>query len=103
MGGPNKMAMTTPDWILEGFDSKADWESKKGIGDKKEKKKSGKTFKVRKCPECASDDIGVIVEKEASGAWECRKCRWKGHEPKAEELTENEFMKYLDEKGEEVA
>ena len=99
--------MKTPDWIIEGFDSKADWEKKKGLGGNdekgKEKKKKGKTFKVRKCPECKSDDVGVVVEKDASGAWECRKCKWKGHEPKAEELTEDEFMKYLDERGEPVA
>jgi len=96
--------METPDWIIEGFDSKADWEKKKGLGlGGNEKKKEGKTFKVRKCPECNSDDVGVVVEKEASGAWECKKCDWKGHEPKSEEFTEDEFMKYLDKKGEEVA
>ena len=99
------MAMKTPDWIIEGFDSKADWEKKKGLGleDNEKGKKKGKTFKVRKCPECKSDDVGVVVEKDASGAWECKKCDWKGHKPKNEELTEDEFMKYLDEKGEAVA
>ena len=95
--------MQTPDWILEGFDSKADWEKAHGI---KEKKKTGKTFKVRKCPKCNSDKVGVLLvgeEGKSKGEWECHKCKWTGKEVKQEELDEEEFMKYLDEKGEDVA
>ncbi len=92
--------MKTPDWILKGFDSKADWEKKHGIVSKK---KAGKTFKVRRCPKCKGDHVGVVVEKEKSGEWECKKCGWSGRYVKEDELNEEEFMKYLDEKGEDVA
>jgi hypothetical protein len=83
-----KSKLKTPDWIL------------KGEGPPK-KKKSGKTFKVRKCPECNSDEIRVVIGE--IGVWECPSCSWKGTEVKEEELTEDGFMAYLDEKGEEVA
>lgn len=99
------MAMKTPDWILEGYDSKADWEKKKGITSKK---KEGKTFKIRECPKCHSDEVGLVLsnsdaEEGGGKEWECRKCKWKGADIDEKELTEDEFMKYLDEKGEEVA
>ena len=84
-----KSKLKTPDWILNGKD------------EEKPKKKKGKTFKVRRCPECASDEIRVKMGEV--GVWECSKCSWKGVDVKQEELTEDEFMKYLDEKGEEVA
>ncbi|MEN7982564.1 MAG: hypothetical protein ABFQ65_03895 [Nanoarchaeota archaeon] len=123
-----KEKMKTPDWILEGYDSEEEYEKKKGV--KKEHhrrtttgvastsyevpklspkeslqgaKKSGKTFKLRKCPKCGSDEVGVIVGEEVKGKWECRKCGWKGVDVKEDELSEDEFMKYLDEKGEETA
>ena len=97
--------MKTPDWILEGFDSKADYEKAKGITSKK---KVGKTFKVKECPKCNSDDVGLVLsnsDSEEGGGkeWECRKCGWKGFGIEEKELTEDELMKYLDEKEEEVA
>ena len=92
-----KSNVKTPDWILEGYDSKADYEKAKGITSKKK----GKTFKVRKCPECNSDEIKVKIGEV--GVWECSKCKWSGKEVKEDELDEDEFMKYLDEKGEDVA
>lgn len=97
--------MKTPDWIIQGFDSKADWEKKQGI---KSGKKKGKTFKIRECPKCNSDEVGLVLsnsDSETGGGkdWECRKCKWKGQNVNKKELTEEEFMKYLDEKGEEVA
>jgi len=95
--------MKTPDWILEGFDSKADWEKAKGIVSKK---KTGKTFKVRRCGKCNSDDVKVILggeEGKGSKRWQCKKCGWTGDDVKEEELSEEEFMGYLDKKGEEVA
>jgi len=79
--------LKTPDWILK--------------GGKKPKKNTGKTFKIRKCPKCGSDEVGVVIGEV--GMWECRKCKNKGKDFKEEELTEEEFMKYLDEKHEEVA
>jgi len=85
-----KNKLTTPDWILK--------------GEKKPKeKKEGKTFKIRKCPECGGFDVVVVTEKDAVGLWRCGKCGWEGKNVGWEELTEEEFMKYLDEKGEDVA
>jgi len=60
-----------------------------------------KTFKIRTCPKCNSDDVKVVIGEK--GVWECHKCKWKGKDIDEKELTEDEFMKYLDEKGEEVA
>jgi len=60
------------------------------------KSKKQKTFKLRRCPKCDSDDVGVVIGE--IGIWECRKCGYKGKEIEEEELSENEFMKYLGEK-----
>ena len=98
-----KSKLSTPTWIIEGYDSPEEYEKAKGV---KEKKKEGKTFKVRKCPKCKSYNIGVqLIGEEGKSAknWECRECKWVGKDVIIEELTEDEFMKYLDEKGEEVA
>lgn len=92
--------MKTPDWVLEGFDSEEEYNKKKGI---KNKKKSGKIFKLKRCPKCKSDNVCVIVGCEKKGEWGCRKCDWIGKNIKEDELNEDEFMKYLDEKGEEVS
>lgn len=94
--------LATPDWIREGYDSKEAYEKKKGIKTKKEK---GKTFKLRRCPKCKSDKVGVVLtgeEGKGSGEWECKKCGWKGRDVKEEQLSEEDFMKYLDEQGAEV-
>jgi ribosomal protein L37AE/L43A len=96
-----KGKLATPVWITEGYDSPEEYE--KAVGKKDSKKKSGKTFKVRECPKCNSDDVGVIVGRKAKNSWECRKCKWEGTEIIIKEFSEDEFMKYLDEKGEEVA
>ncbi len=112
----------TPDWVLEGYESRAEYEKAKGISkspkkvvakvDSKEKKEikvkksSGKVFKIRVCPKCKSDDVMVVLtgeEGKGSGEWECKKCGWVGQDINEKELDEDEFMKYLDEKGEEVA
>jgi len=93
-----KKKLSTPDWIKEGFDSKADYEKTKG---KSVKKKQGKTFKVRRCPKCDADNLRVVIGEV--GLWECKECKWKGNDAKEDELSEEEFMKYLDNKGEEVA
>ena len=95
--------MKTSDWILEGFDSEEEYNKAKGI---KIKKKSGKTFKLKRCPKCKSDEVSVVVggeEGKGSKGWECKKCKWKGEDIKEDELSEEEFMKYLDKKGEEVS
>jgi len=94
--------MKTPDWVLEGFGSEEEYNKKKGI---KTKKAKGKTFKIRKCPKCDSDSISVVLgfdEGKGKGEWECKKCKWVGKNIKEVSVSEEEFMKYLEEKGEEV-
>jgi len=111
----------TPDWVLEGFESKSEYEKSKGISSKKivtklvkskekkevvKKKSSGKVFKIRVCPKCGSDNVAVVLtgeEGKGTGEWECKKCGWTGKNIGEKELDEEEFMVYLDEKGEEVA
>ena len=95
--------MKTPDWILEGFDSEEEYNKAKGV---KEKKKEGKTFRLRRCPKCDSDEVAVVLvgeEGKNKGEWECKKCGWTGGDVREDELTEEEFMKYLDERGEHVS
>lgn len=97
-----KPKLSTPDWILEGYDSEDEYNKKKGI----KKQKSSKTFKIRECPKCKSDDVRVVLggdEGRGSRGWECRKCHWSGENIVEKELTEDQFMEYLDKKGEPVA
>jgi len=98
-----KLKLSTPEWILGGYDSLEEYEKTKGIS---KKKKSGKTFKIRECPKCKSDEVGVLLGKEegkGKNEWECHKCGWKGKDIVEKELTEDEFMKYLDKKEVPVA
>ena len=85
----NKLA--TPEWVLKGYDSEADYNKSKGIS---KEKKSSKIFKLRRCPKCDSDDVEVVIGE--IGMWKCKKCGYKGKEIKEEELSEEDFMKYLD-------
>lgn len=101
-----KGKLSTPDWILEGFDSPEEYAKAKGLSGKN--KKEGKVFKIRECPKCGSDEVGVVIsgsDSEEGGGkeWECRKCKWNGKNIKEKELSEEELMEYLDKKGEEVA
>lgn len=93
-----KSKLATPAWITEGYDSPAEYE--KAHGGATKKKKSEKVFSIRECPMCGSDEVGVVLGEV--GIWECRKCGHKGSDISEKELTEDEFMKYLDDKGEEV-
>jgi len=98
--------LATPDWVKEGFDSKADWEKKHGLNKKNKKTEGGKVFKLRICPKCGSDNVNVVLTgEEGKGAkeWECKKCKWSGKNIEEKEVTEDEFMEYLDKRGEEVA
>ena len=65
--------------------------------------KKEKTFKIKRCPDCNSNDVKVLVGFDKKGEWECHKCKWKGKDIKEEELKEEEFLKYLDDKGKEVS
>jgi predicted nucleic-acid-binding Zn-ribbon protein len=98
--------LATPDWIKEGYDSPEAYAKAKGKGKSVKKKSDEKTFKLRKCPKCGSDNVNVMLtgeEGRGTREWECKKCKWHGKNIEEEELTEEKFMKYLDEKGEEVA
>jgi len=95
--------LKTPDWIKEGYDSPKEYAKANGI---KNKKKEEKTFKIRKCPKCGSNNVNVLLtgeEGKGTREWECKKCKWHGRNVKEQELSEEEFMKYLDENGVEVA
>lgn len=71
---------------------------------KKKTSAQERTFKVRYCPKCSSDQVGILLGKEGrTKDWECKKCSWKGKDVVEKELNEDEFMQYLDERGEEVA
>ena len=99
-----KSKLKTPDWILQGYGSEEEYNRKKGI--KTKKAGTGKTFKIRLCPKCNSDRVNVLItgeEGKKADIWECKKCKWQGKNVKEKQLSEDEFMKYLDEKGEEVA
>jgi len=92
---PKKTKLSTPEWVIEGYDSKADWEKVKGV--KGEEK--GKNFSIKVCPKCKSNDVSVVLggkEGKKVDEWECKKCGWKGKNIIKKELNENEFMKYLD-------
>jgi len=113
MARNKKPKLATPDWILEGYDSEEDYNKAKGIKMAKPEKiiskkdsgkvnktgkKSDKTFSVRVCPKCESDEVNVVVGEDAKGEWKCKKCKWQGREVKKQELNEEEFMEYLDRK-----
>jgi len=135
MAKKNKLA--TPEWILKGYDSPKEYAKAIGkksdphqVGLKEgctttrvartckqapkdfllkslQGAKNERTFKIRECPECGSDDVGLVLsnsdaEEGGGKEWECRKCKWKGANIVKKELTEDELMKYLDSKGEEV-
>ncbi len=94
----------TPDWVLEGYDSKEDYEKSKGLS--KKKSSSGKRVKIKVCPKCSGYNVAVLLngqEGKSAREWECKDCKWSGKNIDDKELDEEEFMKYLDDKGEEVA
>lgn len=92
---PKKKKLETPDWIREGFDSKEEYENSKGMN----KKKEGKAFKIKRCPNCGSSDVKVIIggkEGQGSKGWECGSCSWQGEDVKVEEVSEQEFLEHLE-------
>lgn len=103
-----KGKLTTPAWILEGYDSPEEYAKAKGKS--APDKKQGKTFKIKVCPKCKSDDVAITLsnmdfeeESNTGKQLECKKCKWVGTDIKEKQLTEDELMEFLDKKGEEVA
>lgn len=91
----------TPAWILEGYDSPEEYNKKQS--DDSSIKRIKKEHKVRKCPKCGSFDVVVVTGEDAKGLWRCGKCAWKGQDVAWEEMDDEEFMKYIDSKEEDVA
>jgi hypothetical protein len=60
-----------------------------------------KTFKVRFCPKCKSDDVCILIGGEF-GMWECKSCKFQGKNFQVKELNEEEYFDYLDKKGVEM-
>jgi len=96
-----KSKLSTPDWIREGFDSKADWE--KAQGKKVSKEKGSRTstgmFKIKICPKCKSSEVAVVIDgKEGEGKkdWECKSCSWKGQEIGERGMEEDEFLEHTE-------
>lgn len=58
-----------------------------------------KTFKIKICPECNSDNVSVVIGKP--GLWECKDCKYAGRIITEKEMSEEEYFEYLDKKGEE--
>lgn len=103
-----KGKLSTPAWILEGYDSPAEYS--KAHGKKETEKEKGKTFKIKVCPKCGSDEVSIKLsnmdfeeESNTGKLWECKKCGWTGQNIQEKNLTEEELMEHLDKKGEEVA
>ncbi len=87
--------LKTPDWIIEGYKSKEEYEKVKGI--KSEKKK--KLYKLKKCPKCESTEVSVVLggeEGNGSRGWQCKSCSWKGKDVDEKEMSEDEFIEHLD-------
>jgi hypothetical protein len=85
-----KSKIATPDWILNG-------------GKPPKEKKKGKTYSVKVCPKCRSDEVCVVVgneEGKSADKWECKKCKWAGKDIAKKELSEDEFLDYMEKKGE---
>lgn len=102
---PKISKIQTPDWIREGYDSPAEYA--KAHGKKIEKKSSGKTYKIKKCPKCGGD-VRVVLsnmdseeESNTGKQWQCKKCKWSGERVKEEEVDENTFLDYMDKLGDE--
>ncbi len=103
-----KGKLATPAWILEGYDSPEEYAKSKG--NSVPEKKQVKTFKIKVCPKCGSDNVAITLsnldfeeESNTGKQWECKKCKWTGTNIKEKQLTEDELMEHLDKKGEEVA
>ncbi len=85
-----KSKLKTPDWILKGGKAPS------------KKKATGKTFKIKVCPKCGSDNVAVVLNGEEgknTGEWECKKCGWVGRDVKEKVLSEDEFLELMEKKN----
>jgi DNA-directed RNA polymerase subunit M/transcription elongation factor TFIIS len=78
-----KGKLSTPEWILEGYSSPAEYAKAKGKPSSS--KKEGKVFKIKVCPKCGSDNVAISLsnldseeESNTGKQWECKKCKWNG-------------------------
>ena len=93
--------LETPAWIKEGYNSKEEYERKKGEGQKTETKKKGKSYRVKACPKCGGTDVSVVLngeEGKKADEWECKKCKWHGRNIEEKEMNEDEFLEQMGEK-----
>ncbi|MEK6875112.1 MAG: hypothetical protein AABX30_00325 [Nanoarchaeota archaeon] len=88
----------TPEWIAEGYNSPAEYEKAKGKKLKgKEDKKQRELFYIKTCPKCKSENVRVILgQEEGKGEWECNNCKWNGTNINKKEVSEDEFLEYMD-------
>ncbi|MBU2503588.1 MAG: hypothetical protein KJ879_00850 [Nanoarchaeota archaeon] len=96
-----KGKLSTPDWIREGFDSKADWEKAQGkkSSGSRTPTGSGKTFKVKTCPKCGDSEVKVVIDGKEDGStkdWECKSCSLAGKDIKEKEMSEDEFIEHIE-------
>jgi len=76
-----KGKLKTPDWVLK--------------GEKKPKKDGEKKFVLKCCPACGSRNVSVVLGEKYM--WQCNDCGFKGTEIIEQEVSENDFLKRLDE------
>ncbi|MFA6022731.1 MAG: hypothetical protein WC781_01445 [Candidatus Pacearchaeota archaeon] len=67
----------------------------------KPKTKKEKKFIIKYCPRCKSEDVAIAIG-ERVGVWQCRKCKYKGIDFTEKELSEEEYLAYLDKQGFEL-
>jgi transposase-like protein len=67
----------------------------------KPKAKKEKKYMIRYCPRCKSEDVAMALG-ERIGTWECKKCKYKGIDFSEKELSEEEYLDYLDKQGFEL-
>lgn len=94
-----KGKLKTPDWILEGYDSEKEYLKARGV---KKEVKSGKIFRIKKCPVCESENVVVVLgneEGKKADLWHCKKCGWNGRDITEQELNEDELLRLGEEDG----
>jgi len=91
--------LETPEWIKKGYGSEDEY-LESSIEKPAKKSSSKKTYKIRICPVCKSDDVKVVVGEEAKGLWFCNGCKWKGKGIEEKIVSEEEFLSYLEKKEE---